>query len=92
MCTGWPRVLVVLGSRQKPCWLTWAVEFEPDRLQGYLQCALRLLHPAFLSSGMVPAKVHPRQGGTRPCPAWLRVVLMHPSHGTGLTGSRDSAF
>ena len=29
-------------------------------------------------------------GGTLPCPAWLRVALMHPSHCTELTGSRDS--
>lgn len=66
-------MLVVLESRQKPCGLTWAVEFEPDKLQGYLQCALSLLHPAFLSAGMVPAKVHPRHGGPVP-------VL----HGSGL--------
>ena len=34
MCTGWLQVLVVLGFRQKPCGLTWAIEFEPYRLQG----------------------------------------------------------
>ena len=73
MCTGWLQVLVVLGFRQKPCGLTWAIEFEPDRLQGHLQCALGLLHPACLSAGMVPAKVHPRQRGPFP-------VL----HGSGL--------
>lgn len=32
VCTGWPQVLVVLGFRQKPHGLTWAAEFEPDRL------------------------------------------------------------
>lgn len=73
-------MLVVLGSRQKPCGLTWAIGFEPDRPLGHLQDWPEC------SSG--PCKGASWAGGTFPVLHGSGLPLC-TRHCSGLTGSRD---